>query len=277
MNKMNKKEVLLILNQLKIRPKKKLGQNFLIDNNIAKKIIFESHLSKDDVVLEIGPGLGALTELLVKKVNKVYAIEIEHKFCSYLSKKFSEHKNLEIINNDILKIELPNHNKVVSNIPYSITGPLLEKIFFKENAPQGVLTIERSIADRIFFQKEYKKISRISITFNSFMEPVSKFNISRNCFYPIPKIDLVLVKMRPRKNLNPFLLENKSKIFFLNFIAGIMPYKNKNIANALELFYKNDKKEIMQILQDNNIKNNKTFSLKIEDFVELSKLFYELN
>jgi len=271
MNGMN--NVQLILKQLKIRPKKNLGQNFLIDKNIAKKIIIESELSVNDVILEIGPGLGVLTEFLVEKVNKIYAVEIESKFCTYLSEKFSEWDNFKIINGDILKIKLPKCDKVVSNIPYSITGPLLEKVFFKQNPPQGIITVEKNIAQRIFFKENYKNFSRITITLNSFMEPVSKFNISRNCFYPTPNVDLTLIKIKPKDNINPFLLKNDNKNFFLKFVAGIMPYKNKNIANALKLYLGNDKEKILQILRKNNFKNNKIFSLKIEDFIELSKLF----
>ncbi len=271
---MNKSQVQLILKQLNIIPRRRFGQNFLIDKNIAKKIIHESKLSKNDEVLEIGPGLGALTELLVHRVKKLYAVEIEPQFCLYLRKRFSENDNLEIINKDILKSELPFHNKVVSNIPYSITGPLLEKIFFIENPPHGILTVEKKISDRIFYKNDYKNISRISISLNSFMEPISRFNLSRRSFYPAPKIDLTLIKINPRKNINPFLLENKSRKFYLKFIAGIMPYKNKNVANAIELFFKKEKEKISHVLQNNNIKNKKVFRLEIKDFIELAKLFY---
>lgn len=270
---MNKKDVQYILKQLKIRPKKSLGQNFLIDKNTLNKIILESEITKDDVVLEIGPGLGVLTEKLVEKAELVYAVEIEPRFCSYLSKRLSEYDNIEIINADILKINVPFHNKVISNVPYSITGPLLEKIFYKENPPQGTLIIEKSIADRIFFKGNYKKFSRITITLNSFMKPVSKSNISRNCFYPSPNIDLTLIKIEPKDDINLFLSKNENKKFFLKFIAGITPYKNKNIANALELYLKIDKEEIIQILRNNDFDNVKLFSLEIEDFVELSKIF----
>lgn len=275
MNSMNKKDVQLILKKLEVKPKKHLGQNFLIDDNLAKKIISESELLKDDIVLEIGPGLGILTNLLLKKVKKIYAIEIDTKLCKYLSEKFSVYENIEIINADILKIELPICNKVVSNIPYSITGPLLEKVFFWQNPPHGIITIPKLIADRVFFKNTYKNISRITISFNSFMKPLSKFNISRNCFFPIPKIDLTLIKMKPKKKINPFLFENDNKKYFLSFVAGIMPYKNKNIANALELFLKRNKKEILNILLKNNFENRKVFNLKIEDYVDLSQLFIE--
>jgi len=105
------------------------------------------------------------------------------------------------------------------------------------------------------------------------MEPVSKFNISPNCFYPTPNVDLALIKLKPKEDLNPFLLNSENRIFFLKFVAGIMPYKNKNLANALKLYLGSDKEKIIQILRKNNFDNNKIFNLKIEDFIELSKLF----
>jgi len=282
MKLMDRREVQFILKQLKINPNKKFGQNFLIDKNVVNKIISFSELSNDDIILEIGPGLGALTEELVKKVKMVYAIEIDHRLHSYLNKKFSNFNNIKIINGNILEIEIPNHTKVVSNIPYSITGPILEKIFYKKEPPLGFLVIEKSIADRIFISENYKNFSRISISANAFMNPVSKLTISKMSFYPIPKISLSLIKIIPKEKINPFLLENDSIDFFLKFIAGIMPYKNKNIVNALDLYFKTlnkrkyTKEEILKILQKNNYQNKKLFTFKIEEFIEISKSFYSL-
>ena len=127
---MNLREVKLILKQLNIYPTKQLGQNFLIDKNTVNKIISVAEVSENDVILEIGPGLGALTEELAVLSKKVYAIEIDHRLCSFLNEKFSKYDNVEIIHGDILKIENPIHDKVVSNIPYTITGPIFEKIFY---------------------------------------------------------------------------------------------------------------------------------------------------
>ena len=106
MSLMNKNEVLLLLKQLKVNPNKKLGQNFLTDKNIVKKIISISEISKDDILLEIGPGLGALTEELATKVKKIYAIEIDPRLYSYLNQKFSIYNNLEIIHGNVLELEI---------------------------------------------------------------------------------------------------------------------------------------------------------------------------
>lgn len=280
MNPMNSREVELILKHLNIKPNKKLGQNFLTDKNITKKIISVSEVSQNDIILEIGPGLGIITQELVNLVKKIYAIEIDHRLYSYLNDKFSIYDNVEIIHGDILKVEIPNHNKVISNIPYTITGSILDKIFFRINPPVGILTIEKSIADRIFLSGDYKNFSRISISVNTFMKPVLKSSISRNSFYPIPKIALSLIKLIPRDKINPFFLEMEPIAFFLKFIRGIMPYKNRNIANAIELFFKTQKdiqytkEDILLILHKDNYENKKVFKFEIDDYTEISKLFY---
>jgi len=279
---MNKNEVHLLLEQLELKPKKFLGQNFLIDNNTIDKIIALSDLSLDDVILEIGPGLGSLTERIATQVKKVYAVEVDSKLYSYLKNKFSSIDNIEVINGDILKIDIPFHNKIVSNLPYKITGPILEKIFFKKNPPQGILTIEKSISDRIFPSVEYKNLSRISIGVNTFMNPLFKKTIPRTCFYPIPKIESTLIKLAPKENIDPFFKVETSIHYYLKFIAGIMPYKNKNIVNALYLFFKAnyrhrpEKSEILKLLQQENYHNKKLFLLNIEEFIEISKIFYNL-
>ncbi len=280
MNFMDKREVQLILKQLKINPNKKLGQNFLIDKNIVNKIISFSEISKNDVILEIGPGLGALTEELVKYVKKIYAIEIDYRLFSYLDEKFRNFDNIEIIYGNVLELELPFHTKVVSNIPYSITGPILEKIFFKNKPPIGVLMIEKNIADRIFFSENSKNYSRISVNTNAFVNPVSRSTISRMSFYPIPKISLSLIKLVPKTEINSFLMEKDSIAYFLRFIAGIMPYKNKNISNALDIYFKAltkrkyTKEEILMILQKNNYENKKLLNFTPNELIEISKVFY---
>ena len=112
------------------------------------------------------------------------------------------------------------------------------------------------------------------------MKPVLKSSISRNSFYPIPKIALSLIKLIPRDKINPFFLEKEPIDFFLKFISGIMPYKNRNIANAIELFFKTQKdiqytkEDILLILQKNNYENKKVFNFEIDDYTEISKLFY---
>ena len=281
MNNMNKSEVQLILKQLGIRPNKNLGQNFLIDQNTVSKIILESKIRKNQSVLEIGPGLGALTEILVKNSNRIFAYEIDSVLFSYLSKNFSNCENFELYNEDILKATLPSYDIIISNIPYSITGPIFEKVFYNPNPPRGALVIENSIAERIFNRNNYKSFSRITVTFNAFMKPVRKFKISRFCFFPIPKIDLSLVIVEPRNIIDEMLLSEDGRTFFLRFVAGIMPYKNKNLVNVIKYFLKNDnnfnysKQRIENFLLVNQIKNNKLASFSVDEIIEFSNKLYK--
>ena len=282
MNNMNKKETQLILKEQRIRPNNKLGQNFLFDKNVVSKVISKSHISEDDVILEIGSGLGALTEELVKYGNKLHAYEIDLKLFQYLTKKFSKNKNLMLYNEDILKADIPPHNIVISNIPYSITGAIFEKIFYNENPPRGALIIEDSIAERIFSKKNYKKFSRITVSFNAFMEPLKKYKISRLTFIPTPKIDLALIIVKPRDKIAQFLMHEKERTFFLKFVAGIMPYKNKNLVNAISLFLKNEtqsdfsKNDLYRYINDTNLTEKKIAQFKVDEIVELSKSIFNL-
>jgi 16S rRNA (adenine1518-N6/adenine1519-N6)-dimethyltransferase len=279
--KMNLTETRLILDKIGVFPNKSLGQNFLVDRNILFKMINEAEISKEDTILEIGAGLGALTAELGNKARKVYAYEIDKKLYQYLTDKFSISKNVEIINADALKSDIPFHDKIVSNIPYSTTGPILEKFFYKENSPLGIMIIENSLSKRILDIKKYKNFSRIGVTFNAFMDLVSKYEISRKCFYPIPSIDLALIKVKPKMILNPFLKEPKNRKFFIEFIAGITPYKNKIFSNSLELYLKNKRPlnfndlDIPNFLISNSISDEKVFQKEINELILTCQLLYE--
>ena len=181
---------------------------------------------------------------------------------------------------DILEIDIPEHDKFISNIPYSITGPILEAIFFKSIPPEGILTIEKRLADRIFFKGDYKDFSRITLSVNSFMNPIKQTKISPNSFYPIPKIDLSLIQLNPKQDIDPFLKNDITKKFYLDFIAGIMPYKNKSVINAIDLYFKQKpevnlaKGEIFDILTSVDSGNNKTFMHASEQLIEIAKELY---
>ena len=279
---MNKEQIQIILKNLEFTPRKSLGQNFIVNKTVLNHIIEFSELTKEDIILEIGAGLGALTEKLLEKGQLVYAYEKDAVLHKYLLKKLSKYNNLRLFNEDILKVDPPFFNKVISNIPYTITGKIFEKIFFHPNPPEGILLIEKAIANRIFHTGEYKNFSRITVTVNSFLNPINKIDISPDSFYPSPKIKLSLVKLKKKKKIHHFIREENMISFYLKFIAGIMPYKNKNIVNAIELFLKKIKKKkitkevLTKTLRVNNFNNDKTSKFKIHDFPELSQIVYNL-
>lgn len=279
--KLNLTETRLILNKIGVIPNKRLGQNFLTDRNILIKMIKEAEISKEETVLELGAGLGALTTELEKKAKKVYAYEIDKILYQYLKDKFSISKNVEIINADVLKSNIPPHDKIVSNIPYTITGPILENFFYKENSPVGIMIIENSLSKRISDLKKYKNFSRIGVTFNAFMDLINKYQISRNCFYPIPGIDLALIKIKPKTPLRTFLKEPLKRKFFIEFIAGITPYKNKTFSNSLKLYIKNKsslaltKSDILKFIKSNSISDEKVFHKEIDELITTCELLFE--
>jgi len=279
---LNLTETRFALKKLGVIPSKSLGQNFLTDRNILIKMINEAEISKEETVLEIGAGLGALTTELEKKAKKVHAYEIDKILYRYLKDKFSISTNVEIINADVLKSNIPPHDKIVSNIPYTITGPILEIFFYnREISPVGIMIIENSLSNRISDIKKYKNFSRIGVTFNAFMDLISKYQISRNCFYPIPGIDLALIKIKPKTTLNSFLKEPIKRKFFIEFIAGITPYKNKTFSNSLKLFIKNKpsltltKSDITKLIKSNSISDEKVFHKEIDELIATCELLFE--
>ena len=153
--------------------------------------------------------------------------------------------------------------------------------FYTEKSPVGIMIIENSLSTRISNTKKYKNFSRIGVTFNAFMDLMSKHPISRNSFYPIPKIDLALIKIKPKISLNPFLNEPMKRKFFIDFIANITPYKNKTLSNSLMLYLKNrtsitlTKPEILKFLKSNSITDEKVFHKEIEELIMTCELFFD--
>jgi 16S rRNA (adenine1518-N6/adenine1519-N6)-dimethyltransferase len=277
-----KSNIQAVLNSLNFKPKKHLGQNFLIDKQILDKIIRCADLSENDSILEIGPGIGVLTSQLLNSNAEVYGIEIDEKLSSYLLEKFEKYENFHLIQADILEVKLPEYTKVVSNIPFSITGPIFENVFFKANPVPGILTIEKKIADRIFYEDNYKNFSRITVSVNSFLNPVKKIDVPQSAFYPPPKIPICLVKLEPRKNIDSFLKVSETRMFYLDLIAGIMPYKNKKMSNAITYYSKTSalqpkmtKKSIKILLKNHKVQDKKIFMYSIADFIVLAKILYE--
>lgn len=271
-----------ILHSLNIVPKKYLGQNFIIDKNIASRLISEASLDDECIVLEVGPGLGALTSLLVEKAKLVHAVEIDQTFFNFLKENTSSIQNLNLIYGDIIKIETPSHDKVVSNIPYTITGPLISKLLFKENPPELYLIIEKAIADRIIAAPNSKPYSRLSVSVNTFAKPTIIMKVQSRSFYPAPKIDLAMIKLVPHEKLDVFLLDANNREIYLNLLRGVFPYKNKDSINALFLYLKNNrlsKNDVAQFLKEKQ-KSKKIRNLTKLDFLEIAeklKLSEKLN
>lgn len=226
----------------KYRAKKRLGQNFLINESCIETILDTSCITKDDIVVEIGPGLGFVTEQLVKLAKKVYAIELDEDMVNELSKIDAD--NLEIIHADILKTDISqfgNNIKVVANIPYYITSPILAHLLGEVNdldnknrnsIKQIVLMVQYEVARRLIANenspsKEYGLLSVLA-QFWANVEFIQKVN-SRS-FFPAPKVDSAIVKLTVNKEP---LIKSTNYDFFKKVLKGCFATRRKNIKNSL--------------------------------------------
>ncbi len=197
---MNLSELIPFLNSLGTKPKKGLSQNFLIDSNITKKIIETAEIQKGDIVLEIGPGPGALTALLLEKGAIVHAIEKDAVFAKALFRLQTEDCRLHVYCADAL--EFPIHQipfqKVVANLPYHITTPLLEKCF---SGPFISLTlmVQKEVATRLFAKSGSKEFGALTLFASYYATLKSKFVVSSSCFYPKPSVDSAVIHLVSRQ------------------------------------------------------------------------------
>ena len=212
------------------KAKRSLGQNFLIDKNIINKIINVVDINKNNTVIEIGAGYGNLTKYIIdRKPKKIFAIEKDKKLSLFLKKKFKLSKNLKVINEDILNIIQKNNlgkNIIVfGNLPYNISTKILASLVMLNKWPPWydilILMFQKEVADRIIAKTRTKEFGRLAVLSNWRLDIKKHFDISKNCFFPKPKINSTLLSFKPKKintfNLkNPKNLEKVTRILFSN-------------------------------------------------------------
>ena len=212
------------------KAKRSLGQNFLIDKNIINKIINVVDINENNTVIEIGAGYGNLTKYIIdRKPKKIFAIEKDKKLSLFLKKKFRLSKNLKVINEDILNIIQKNNlgkNIIVfGNLPYNISTKILASLVMLNKWPPWydilILMFQKEVADRIIAKTRTKEFGRLAVLSNWRLDIKKHFDISKNCFFPKPKINSTLLSFKPKKintfNLkNPKNLEKVTRILFSN-------------------------------------------------------------
>ncbi len=249
--------------------KKSLGQNFLMDKNIINKIVDSIDSTKDDLIIEIGPGSGALTRELVKKDSDIICFEIDERLKEKLNSIDS--KKLKVVFGDFLKINLDeyiDYNKYkhiyfVGNLPYYITTAIINKIVSESKPYQIVIMIQKEVADRFnakVGKKQYNSLS-LFLQYNFDIEKVC--NVSKNCFEPIPKVDSCVLKLKSNKKTSA---KDEEKLYKL--IKDAFKQKRKNLRNNL---YNYDLDKIEKILNkyNKNLKN-RAEEIKLEEFIEIS-------
>jgi 16S rRNA (adenine1518-N6/adenine1519-N6)-dimethyltransferase len=214
-----------------MKAKKSLGQNFLKDEKILKKIIEAGEISADDIIIEVGAGRGALTAELLKKAGKVVALEIDKDLIPELQKEFGEQKKIQIINQDVLTFAPPlEPYKVIANIPYYITSPIIRHFLQRKNQPTiMVLLIQKEVAERIV-SKEH---SILSLTIRLFADAQITCTVPRTAFTPQPKVESAVIKITTLKE--PRIQTDPETFFKLIKIAFAQPRKTlaNNLANGL--------------------------------------------
>ncbi len=215
----------------KIQPIKKLGQNFLVDKNIIKKIINQINPLNEDIFLEIGPGQGALTEHLVSKAKKVYAVEIDTRVIEILQKNFPM---LNLINQDILKFQFDSlkekNIRVAGNIPYNITSPILFALIKNRNYITDChLMMQLEVAKRLIAKKNSRDYGILSVILDYFGTTDFCFKISPNVFYPRPKVYSAIVRINfTKKNID----EEFNKLF-IQVVKAAFQNRRKTLKNSL--------------------------------------------
>ena len=242
---------------MKIKAKKSLGQNFLIDKNIIKSIVNVGDVKKNNVILEVGPGTGNLTEYILKKnPKKIFVIEKDSNLVNLLNGKFSD--KINILNKDVLKFDLNNISKekiiIFGNLPYNISTKILTQWITTPEKfkcyKKLILMFQKEVADRILAKTNSKNYGRLSIISNWRLNIKKEFNISPQCFFPKPKVDSTLLSFVPKKEFyyikNPENLEKITRIFFNQ--------RRKMIKNPLKQIFKNPEKVALNFKLNVNLR-----------------------
>tara|TARA_B100000686_G_scaffold354899_1_gene468063 strand:+ start:5707 stop:6513 length:807 start_codon:yes stop_codon:yes gene_type:complete len=230
--------------KLSQKPKKSLGQNFLVDNNIINKIIKIGNINNKDIIMEIGAGYGNLTKSIsLMNPKKIFAIEKDKKLSLLLKKKFQNNVNIEIINKDILNIikekSLKDKIIVFGNLPYNISTKILASLIMLKKWPPWydnlILMFQKEVADRIIAKTGTKEFGRLAVLANWRLEIKRHFDISKNCFFPKPKISSTLLSFKP-KQINTFYLKNPKNLEMVTRILFSNRRKmiNKNMNRLFE-------------------------------------------
>ena len=275
-----------IINKYSFAFQKKFGQNFLIDSNVLESIIRGAEITKDDFVLEIGPGIGTMTQYLCEAARQVVAVEIDKMLIPILEDTLSEYDNVEVINQDVLKVDIKSlaeekNNgkpiKVVANLPYYITTPIIMGLF-ESGVPIDSITImvQKEVADRMQTGPGSKDYGALSLAVQFYATAKVILNVSATCFMPRPNVDSAVIKLTRHKE--PTVNVADEKLMF-KIKRASFNQRRKTLVNGLknspELSFSKEQivKAIEKIGKPETIRGE---ALTLEEFAELANAFTEL-
>ena len=271
-----------IMKKYKIRANKALGQNFLINQNVVDKIVENSHITKEDLVIEIGPGLGTLTKELLEKAGKVICIELDKKMIKILTDRFSLYENFEMIHGDVLKVRLNKiikeekekngfkSAKIVANLPYYITTPIIMKLLEDRLDLESItVMIQKEVADRLIAIPGEKETGAITYSVYYYATAEGIMEVPNDSFIPEPEVTSKVIKLTLRKEPP---VEVKSRGVMFRIIKSAFMQRRKTLLNALtntKVFM--SKEEGLAILKELHLDENvRAEKLTLQDFAEIT-------
>jgi 16S rRNA (adenine1518-N6/adenine1519-N6)-dimethyltransferase len=282
----NPQKTIEVIQKYEFAFQKKFGQNFLIDTHVLDKIISAAEITKDDLVVEIGPGIGTMTQYLACAAREVVAIEIDKMLIPILQDTLSEYDNVTVINEDVLKVDLnklaEERNggrpvKVVANLPYYITTPIIMGLF-ENHVPLHSITImvQKEVADRMRMGPGTKDYGALSLAVQYYAEPYLVANVPPNCFMPRPNVGSAVIKLTVHEN-PPVVVRDEQLMFRL--IRASFNQRRKTLANGLnnspELHY--SKEQIAEAIERLGTSPSvRGEALTLEQFARLADIFLEL-
>ncbi len=267
-----------ILEKHGFRFSKSLGQNFLIDGNIVRKIVDAGDITASDYVIEIGPGMGTLTEELALRAKKVVAIEIDNTLLPILDETLGKYNNVEVVHGDVLKIDIQKlieekldggPVKVVANLPYYVTTPIIAKLIEDNlNLESIIVMVQKEVAERMEAGPGGKEYGSLSLFVNFYSKPEIVVKVPKTVFMPQPKIDSAVIKLTIKKEL-----PDVDKVQFFKVVKAAFSKRRKTILNSLSTYGFNIEKEtIREALEKLNISvDTRAENLSVEDFIKISK------
>lgn len=273
------KKTRFIMDKYHITANKNLGQNFLIDDEAVAGIVEAANVSKDDLIIEIGPGLGTLTKELLDRAGKVICIELDKRMIEILNDRFSMYDNFKVLNDDVLKVDLKTlianekikNTKIVANLPYYITTPIIMKLL-EERLDIETITvmIQKEVADRLVTKPGTGDTGAITYTIHYYTEPKRVLEVPNTAFIPAPKVNSTVINLNILKKPR-VTVKDEAKLF--EVIKTAFMQKRKTLVNALANSSKfGTKEQIEKILQtleiDNKIRPEK---LTLEEFTQIAE------
>ena len=275
-------ETKFIMNKYNIKANKALGQNFLINEEVVNKIVESSEINNEDVVIEIGPGLGTLTKFLLEKAKKVICIELDKKMITILKERFKLYSNLEIKNEDVLKVDLKNlikeekilngakNVKIVANLPYYITTPIIMKLLEEELDLESItVMIQKEVADRLIAFPGDKNTGAITYTVYYYSLGEKIIEVQNHSFIPEPEVTSEVIKLTIRDKAP---VDVKDKELMFKIIKSAFMQKRKTLLNALNnssVF--NSKDEGIKILREVRLSESiRAEKLTLQDFANIT-------